>query len=97
METLAPNSLANEIKVVSGEIDLDGSNPTTVTTGLSAIVSAGITLKQATAPGVGTSHFTYDTDGTTLSIYAWKVTSNSNPTLVASAGTETVGYVVVGY
>lgn len=83
-------------KVIGGEVALDGSNPTPVTTGLTTITGAVITLKESTAPGVGTSVFSYTTSGGTLSIYAWKPTSNADPTLIASTGTETVGYVVTG-
>lgn len=87
---------SGSVKVVSGEVALDGSNPTPVATGLSTITAVVITQKKATAPGVGTSVFTYDTTAGTLNIYAWKPTSNSDPTLIASTGTETVSYVAFG-
>lgn len=83
-------------KVARGETALDGSNPTPVATGLTTIVAATLSLKGSGAPGVGTSALTYDTSGGTLNIYAWKVTSNANPTLIDSTGTETVGWFAVG-
>lgn len=79
-----------------GEVALDASNPTDVTTGLVSITSVALTLKGSAAPGVGTSTLTYTVSAGVLSIFAWKPTSNSNPTLVASTGTETVSWVVTG-
>ncbi len=79
-----------------GEVALDGSNPTPVTTGLATITSVLLALKGTAAPGVGTTTLTYDYTNGTLNIYAWKPTSSSNPTLVASTGTETVSWMVTG-
>jgi hypothetical protein len=95
--TLAPESKSSKLKVVAGEIALDGSNPTPVATGLKTIVSVSLALKGTSAPGDNTSVVTYGISGGTLNLYAWKNTSGSDPTLVASTGTETVSYVVVGY
>ncbi len=89
--------LATNTETIGGETALDGSNPTAVSTGLSTIVSVDLTLEGSGAPGVGTSLVTYTKSGGTVSIYAWKVTSSSDTTLVASTGTETVSYTVVGY
>lgn len=83
-------------KIVAGEIALDGSNPTAVATGLTSITGAALTIKSSSAPGVGTTTVTYSTSGGTLNIYGWKPTSNADPTLIASTGTETIGYVVTG-
>ena len=84
-------------RIVGGETTLDGSNPTAVSTGLSTITGVTLTISNGSAPGVGTSVLTYTVSGGTLSIFAFKPTSSSNPTLVASTGTETVSYTVVGY
>jgi hypothetical protein len=83
-------------KTARGESALGGSNPTAITTGLVGIVACSVSLKVTTAPGVGTSLVTYGTSGGTLNLYGWKVTSNANPTLVASTGTETVGWICAG-
>lgn len=85
--------------VARGVTALDGSNPTPVTTGLTTVVAATLTLEYAVAPGVGTSLVTvastnYATGA--LAVYAWKVTSNADPTLVASTGTENFEWVAVG-
>jgi hypothetical protein len=82
--------------VVRGEVALDGSNPTDVLTGLKSISAVFVALKGSSTPGVGTSVLTYTISGQTLSIYAWKVTNSSTTTLVASTGTETVSYIVIG-
>lgn len=83
-------------RIASGEIALDGSNPTPIATGLTTVTGVAVALKGSAAPGVGTSVITYDVSGGTVNLYAWKPTSNANPTLIASTGTETVGYVVTG-
>jgi hypothetical protein len=83
-------------KVARGETALDGSNPTTVATGLTSIVAAIVGLKGSVAPGVGTSLVTYTTSGADLSLYGWKPTGAGDCTLIASTGTETVGWVAIG-
>jgi hypothetical protein len=79
-----------------GVVALDGSNPTTVAHGLKTAVGAVLTLEGDTAPGDNTSEVTYKINGTNLEIYAWKATSGTDPTLVASTGTENVSYVIFG-
>lgn len=83
-------------KIARGETALDGTNPTPAATGLTTIVAAAISLKGTAAPGVGTSVVTYGTSSGTLNLYGWKVTSSSDTTLIASTGTETVGWIAVG-
>jgi hypothetical protein len=87
---------ATGVRTVRGEVALDGTNPTPVTTGLTTITSAVVALKGTAAPGVGTSVVTYGFSGGTLNIYGWKVTGAGDTTLIASTGTETVGYTVTG-
>lgn len=82
--------------IARGETALDGSNPTPVATGLTTVTGFSATLKGSVAPGVGTTTLTYTSSGGTVSVYAWKPTSNSDPTLIASTGTETFGWVAVG-
>jgi len=95
----SPESKSNRVKVVSGAKALDASNPTAVSVAgkMRSVVSVQLTLLDATAPGVGTSVLTYSVSGTAVSVYAWKPTSSSNPTLIASTGTETFSYTVIGY
>ncbi len=82
--------------IVRGEIALDASNPTPVATGLKSISAVHLALTFAASPGEGTSILTYTTTDGLLDIYAWKVTSSSVTTLVASTGTEVVSYIVIG-
>jgi hypothetical protein len=90
------SGVAADYKLARGETALDGSNPTPVATGLATIVSCTVLIKLGTAPGVGTSVITYGTSSGTLNLYGWKVTTSSDTTLIASTGTETVGWVCVG-
>lgn len=83
-------------KLARGETALDGSNPTPVVTGLTTVTGFVATLKGSAAPGVGTTTLTYTSSGGTVSVYAWKPTSNADPTLVASTGTETFGWAAIG-
>jgi len=81
-----------------GAAALDGSNPTPIATGLSTIVSASVTLRGTAAPGDNTSVLTTDYTGSdgTLNVYAWKNTGGTDPTLVASTGTETFDWIAIG-
>ena len=97
MGTLALEKKSTNEYVVSGEIALDGSNPTPIVTGFGTVTGVAVALKNASTPGVGTSIITYDISGGTVNLNAWKVTSSSVTTLIASTGTETVGYVITGY
>lgn len=82
--------------VVRGEVALDGTNPTPIATGLKSISAVHLALTFITAPGLNTSVLTYGISDGTLNIYAWKPTGATNPTLIASTGTETVSYIVIG-
>lgn len=83
-------------KLAQGEIALSGTNPTSVVTGLSTVTAFVATLKESAAPGDNTTTFSYTDSAGTVSLYAWKPTSVSNPTLIASTGTETVGWIAIG-
>jgi hypothetical protein len=87
------------MQFAAGEVALDGSNPTTVATGLTALIGAVAVLKGTAAPGDSTSVLTVNFAGTdgNLDIYGWKNTGGTDPTLVASTGTETVEWIAWGY
>lgn len=96
----APETLSNRLKVVAGEIALDGGNPTPVD--LSAffktkIVAAAATIKGTTALGDNTTVLWYNIVGTRLDLYGGKNTGGNDPTIADSTGTETVSYFAVGY
>ena len=94
----APAGVAAGYKVARGETALGGSNPTAVATGLATVIGFTATLKGTGAPGVGTSTLTANIAGAAgnVNVYAWKPTSNSDPTLVASTGTESFYWTAIG-
>ena len=97
IEALAPVAgVAAGYKLARAETALDGSNPTSVASGLATIVSCTLTLKGTAAPGIGTSVLTGNINGTNFDVYAWKVTSAIDDTLIASTGTESFYTVCVG-
>ena len=95
--TIRPGKKNTNTGVHAGEIALDGSNPTAITTPFSTITGVALTISSASSTGVGTSVLTYANSSGTCSVYAWKVTETGNATLVASTGTETIGFVITGY
>lgn len=95
-----PESKSAKLKIVAGEIALDGSNPTNVDLSKffrTAIVAANVTIKGTTALGDNTSVVWYNISGKTLAIYGGKNTGGTDPTVADSTGTETVSYIAVGY
>ncbi len=82
--------------IVGGTTALDGSNPTPVVTGLTTVTGFSATLAGTAAPGDNTSVLTYDISGGTVNVYAWKNTGGTDPTLVASTGTETFSWIATG-
>lgn len=92
------NGVAGGYKVARGSAALDGGNPTPIATGLSTIVAAIACLNGSTAPGDNTSALTVGYTGSdgTLNVYAWKNTGGSDPTLVASTGTENFDWIAFG-
>lgn len=88
--------VASGYALARGEDVLDGANPTTVASGLTTIVSVVVALKGTVTPGVGTSVLTAAISGTDINVYAWKPTSASDPTLIASVGTESFYWIAVG-
>ena len=86
--------------VVSGVVVLDGSNPSSATTGLATLTSCVITGNTATAPGVKYALFTVQFTPTSgrIDIYAWKQTSSSDTTLIASTWVgDQVAYICTGH
>ena len=94
----APAGVAAGYKVSRGEIALGGTNPTAVATGLSMVIAFTATLKGTAAPGVGTSVLTANIAGAAgnTNVYAWNPTSNADPTLIASTGTESFYWIAIG-
>lgn len=86
--------------IAGGTIALDGSGATTVDClavhGIGTIKNATATVNLGTAPGDSTEMVTVTYTGATLSLWPWKNTSGTDPTLVASDGTQNVDYIVIG-
>ena len=82
--------------VLVGTVSLTGTNPTTVATPFRSITGAALTLNTSTAPGTGTSDLTWTASANVLQIYGWMPSAAGTTTLVASTGTEKVGYAVIG-
>jgi len=79
----------------SGETAVTAS--VTVATNFASVKSVVITQKIGTAPGLNSSIYTYTVSAAgVVTIFAWKPTSVSNPTLVAGTVASTVGFVILG-
>lgn len=94
--TFSFGSVAQTGAVRAGVVALDGSNPTPVTSGFTSLTACTLALEGTSAPGDNTSVLTYGFSSGTLNIYGWKNTSGTDPTLVASTGTENVSWICVG-
>jgi hypothetical protein len=86
----------NGRKINGGTIALDGSNPTPVAHGLTTCTGFVAILQGTSAPGDNTSVLTYNINGANVDVYAWKNTGGTDPTLVASTGTETISWIAIG-
>ena len=83
--------VASGYKVARGTAALDGSNPTTIATGLTTVVAFTCTLLRSTALTSGTAFITHAAaSGANVDVYGWVLAGT------ASAGTETFEWVAVG-
>ncbi len=87
---------AGGFKMACGEAALDGSNPTPITTGLTTCIAAIAQLKGSVAPGDNTSVLTCVIGTADFDVHAWKNTGGTDPTLVASTGTESFYWIAFG-
>jgi hypothetical protein len=83
-------------RIARGVTALDGGNPTPAATGLTTIVACTTSIVGTASPDVGTSVITVNINGTSIDLYAWKVTNSSTTSLVASTGTENIHWICVG-
>lgn len=78
-------------KIASGITALDGSNPTTVDSGLTTITGIALTLDKSSSLGSGTAFVTYhNISAGSFDMYGWVVAGT------ASTGTDSVGWVAIG-
>ena len=87
-------------RVITGTVQLDGSNPTPVALAsyMKTLKGAQVSLISSAAPADDPSWLSYDiTAPATLDVYAWKNTGGTDPTLVASTNnTFVVSFVAWG-
>lgn len=95
---MSVNALAEAVRqgkeVLCGESAVTAS--VAITTEFATIDAVVISQKIATAPGDNSTNFTYGVSNNVVTIYAWKPTSGSDPTLVAGTTETNVGYVIIG-
>ena len=83
-------------RVVTGTVQLDGTNPTPVAlASYMAECKGGVVSIEGTAtPGLDPTTVTSAVSGTTLNVYAWKPTASGDATLIASTNNERVVHFV---
>lgn len=87
------------LAMVVGTVTLDGSNPTPIdlSSYMKAVTWAMVTYETSSAQAVDPTTVTHTISSQTISVYAWKVTSSSNPTLVASGNSDNeVSFIAFG-
>lgn len=97
---MAVNALGESVRqgkeVVAQSLAIAAASAT-ITTPFQTIDSVAISLNVGTAPAITDSViFTWTFSNGTLTIFAWKFTSNANPTLVAGTAACTVSVTAVG-
>lgn len=94
---LTIGGVANTGVVKSGSVTLDGSNPTPITSGLTTVTTAVLSMQGSTAPGDDPVYVTQTYSGGTINVYAWQNTGGTDPTLVASTNSAIViDWIAVG-
>lgn len=84
-------SLSSGLKVAGGTGTLDGTNPTTIATGLTTVVAFCATLIDSAGLGAGTAFLSHDTPvAGAVDVYAWVAAGT------ASTGTETFSWIAIG-
>lgn len=95
---MSVNALAEAVRegkeVLVGEAAVTAS--VAVATQFAIIDAVVVTQKIGTAPGLGASVYTYDVSNNVVTIYAWKPTSATDPTLIAATVETNVSYTIVG-
>lgn len=87
----AVSGVAAAYKIARGATAFDGSNPTTVATGLASVVSCTATLRLTAQLTTGTAFVTHAiASGANVDFYAWVLAGT------ASTGTETFEWICVG-
>ena len=76
----------HNLRLIVGTVVLDGSNPTPIALAgyLSAVDMAVVSMDGTAAPAADPSAVTSVVSGTTINVYAWKITGVGDATLIAS-------------
>lgn len=77
------------LKVVGLSVTLDGTNPSSVAHGLTAVTACSEMNLRSTAPGDEVTAFTYVVNGANIDLYAW-TTNGTDPTLIDSTDANDV-------
>jgi len=88
-----------DFRILTGTVVLDGGNPTPIALAnyLSAIDGAVVSMEGSAAPGADPSAVTSAISGTTLNVYAWKITAVGDATLIASTNNaRLVNWIAMG-
>ena len=89
-------------RFMGGTVTLDGSNPTPIdlSTYMSSVLTGVATIQGTTATGADPNQVSVVVNGSTLDVYAWKVTTggaSGNPTEVASTDSaRTIHWFAIG-
>lgn len=95
----AAQTLIGGFAIAQGTLTLDGSNPSSATTGLVSITACTVAHKSSAAPADDPDYLTTATNATAgqLDVYAWKNTGGTDPTLLASTDAVTkVDWICIG-
>ena len=78
--------LGRQQRLIGGTVVLDGGNPTPIELAayLKTILGAVVSIEGSGAPADDPNAVSSAVTGTTLNVYAWKNTSGTDPTFVAS-------------
>jgi|SRR3990172_19963 len=93
---------SGRVRLVCGTVQLDGVNPTPISLSahLQSLYGAVVSIEGATATGADPNQVTSAISGTTINVYAWKVTTGGaagNPTEIASGdNTRLVNFIAFG-
>jgi hypothetical protein len=90
-EVVLPTVAGSGSKIAAGTGTLDGSNPTTISTGLTSVLAFTATKIDTDGVGAGTAFLTHGTpSGGSVDVYAWVAAGT------ASTSTETFSWIAVG-
>jgi hypothetical protein len=90
------------LRLIAGTVTLDGGNPTPIALSgyMTAVLTAVVCIEGSAATGADPNQVSCAVSGTTINVYAWKVTTGGaagNPTEVASANnSRLINFIAVG-